>query len=317
MTTAPYISQLGMGEQCMNAPGVMKDAYLYSFVLDADREKMQDLVDRQLNAVAQDEFSYVVLGKHVIAAFMNAGKMTSGSESIGYLPDHEWTLFCLVAVFKKGHLLPERLVLYPLLVIVDTSIAMATGREIWGWKKEVGTVAVPRSGDPSSFVCQATLFESFNPQTEGKLAPLMTIEKQGVWNEPPSLWSTKEEALSGLGEQLIKTLLPTVLWGKKFLQIELASLISGLSVQVVNLKQFRDAEDQTGACYQALVESPLTIDSVDGGGVLWEDFQVTIADVASHALVKSLGMATSSKTSLALWLKCQFSAPLGRVVCSR
>jgi hypothetical protein len=314
MMKAKYVSQLGMGEQSMKPPGVMKRAFMYSFVLEADHKKLQAVVDAQLNDQAGEEWQYRVVGSHVLVTFMNAAQMTSSSEAVGWLPDREWTAFAFVAVFKPGHILPDRFVLYPLLVVVDTSIAMATGREIWGWKKEVGKIEVPRTGDPARFCCEATLFSTLAVDTEGSVGPLLTIKQTAPWEEPQSTWSSQEEVARGLKDAFSKIWSMTTTLGGKLLDLHGSDHIAALSGHVVTLKQFRAAEDAKVACYQAVVESSLQVDHFYGGGLLLGDWSVEISDVESHALVSQLGMKTSSTTGLGIWLECQFSAPTGRVI---
>jgi hypothetical protein len=69
------------------------------------------------------------------------------------------------------------------------------------------------------------------------------------------------------------------------------------AVPTLGLKQFRDAASPGQACYQAIVEAPLTTKELYGRPRFFFDaFQLTLMDVASHPVADVLGLSKAPQT---------------------
>jgi hypothetical protein len=76
-----------------------------------------------------------------------------------------------------------------------------------------------------------------------------------------------------------------------------------MNIDMVSLKQFRDAEKTDYACYQSLVSSLLYMDRINAGGSLADPLSrdlsggifVKIHDIPSQPLINSLGLVTDSR----------------------
>ena len=76
-----------------------------------------------------------------------------------------------------------------------------------------------------------------------------------------------------------------------------------MNIDMVSLKQFRDAEETDYACYQSLVSSLLYMDRINAGGSLGDPLStdlsggtfVKIHDIPSQPLINSLGLVTESR----------------------
>ena len=77
-------------------------------------------------------------------------------------------------------------------------------------------------------------------------------------------------------------------------------------VKILTLKQFRDAHDTESACYQAIVQSTISIDGIVDGGLLFNPQMgdptggifIDVRDDDSQSLVKDLGIEVSERIGI-------------------
>jgi hypothetical protein len=80
------------------------------------------------------------------------------------------------------------------------------------------------------------------------------------------------------------------------------------------LKQFRDAHVPGAACYQALVLVDMVVSRFRDGGLLPDDYQVTIEPLDGEPISRELGVAESCEPNLAFWIDFDFVVDLGNIV---
>jgi hypothetical protein len=314
----PYVSRRGHGEQSVEPPGVVRGARVFFFVLRADPVQAQKFVDVELNEPADGALRYRVAARRAALSFLD-GSLTSSTEPIGYLADHEFACWMPLAVFAPGRSEPSGLVYYNPYLIVDSSAAMATGREVWGFAKEVGALEMPSGPSAAArFAAQANLIDKFGPDAHARMATLVEIANPGPCGDLSPSWSSAGEAYREVTETLraTSTDAPVLDWkGDALLLFDLLKGMIAHHVPVVNLKQFRDAADPTRACYQAIVESACTVHAVHGGGWLRQPFVLRITPCESHPLAADLGLAGNEvPVEHAFWVDMDFTADLGREV---
>jgi hypothetical protein len=311
----PYVSTLGYAEQCSPAPGLILGAMCYAFAYKVtDTARLQATVDHFLNEPPGGKVTYKLLGELVFNTFLHAEKLTSGAEAIGWQPDYEAAFW--VPLHASG---PEpgddRLVFWMPYVALSVSEGMVTGREIWGFPKQVGEVDVATvDGATMRFESRAMVYDPLATETQGRVEPLVTVTGPAKAGGLVADWDSITGAMSGMHD----------LWtggddgfrlGSGFFLNTLDEVIHG-EVALVNLKQFRDAWDSTKACYQALIEGPCKVQSLRGGGLLPEGFSATIPDWASHRIAYHLGlpMEEAIPAVFGTWVAMDFAAMPGREV---
>jgi hypothetical protein len=154
------------------------------------------------------------------------------------------------------------------------------------------------------------------------------------------------QAMARLAGNKLKTLLPQMLPARRPGAPELAAIseaVAGLPVLFlddVTLKQFRNPEDPSLACYQALVNSQMGVDRLNRAGLLGDvnllrgdtsgGYTVEIHQLASEPIISTLGLDVSSwsdpdspdavatlKPVLPFWLDVDLLYGTGQVICSR
>ncbi len=283
-----YISRLGHGENSVEPPGIVKGAKTYFWVVKGNQAAMQQTVDNYLNAAGGDEVGYTVLSDFFFLSFLDGAALTSTAQVMGNVADREMAFWIPLLQKKRGDLLPS-LKLWMPYVIVDTSIAAITGRESWGFNKEVGGMAFPNDVPAQkTFVASAMTFINFSTTEVGQVRPLVTIKKPGGTaggssGSPIAVAADVIAALLAMG-----------------FTIAHATQLVNVGVPLINVKQFRDAQRPQRAAYQALVENDCTPVAISGGYIIEPGHKLDILSCASHQIVQDLGLPSYTDVPLDL-----------------
>lgn len=312
-----YVSQLGHGEQSSLPPGVIEGGMGWWFAIKADASAMQTLVDAQLNAPTGGAGpSYRVLGSHMLISMLDADRLTTPTQEVGYVPDQECGLWIPLIVWPSGGL--PRIVFWMPYIFINSSAGMCTGREVWGYPKEISSFVIPRHPDTAdAFVVNATIFRTLDTRTLGTFEPIIRIARTSGDPAPgfvAGAWSGFAEAAKAVAKELAESGVHFSVHGVEE-GIALAELGLSMNVPLANLKQFRDSLDPTRACYQAIVEAPIRMDSFGGGWFLPGTYTLEITPCESHQIVRDFGLAGSVvPVEFAFWMRMGFSAMPGKAV---
>ena len=324
MTPLPdYVSDHGHGEICYEAPLAINGVTAFAFALHADHVALQTLVDSQLNTAPNGAVRYEVIGHSALLTFLLAEHCTSASETVGWLSDRE-AAFWLLLVEKRANG-AARLVYWIPYLLIDAMSGMVTGREVWGYRKSLGTIDLPTMpADPARFIASTTVFNTFSAATKGENAARVTVRRDGAIGVLEPAWQSLEDTFNAI-QGMIR---------EEFSEFDMSDWLNALTVAeglvrlattrrvpVINLKQFRDVRDSTKACYQAIVECPCELVQLSGAGPLPGDFTAAILSCASHPIVADLGLGTAAANGttelpvrFAFWVKMDFQTLNGNVI---
>jgi hypothetical protein len=318
-----YVSDHGHGEICYEAPLAIDGVTTFAFALHADHQALQALVDSQLNAAAHGAVSYEVVGHSALLTFLSAEHCTSASEAVGWLSDREAAFWLLL--IEKRATGPARLVYWIPYLLIDAMSGMVTGREVWGYRKSLGTIDLPTAPEsPAQFIASTVIFSSFSAETRGENAALVTVRGPGPIGPLEPAWRDLADTfreIEGMVREGFSELDMSDWLNAVTVAEGLVRLATTRRVPVINLKQFRDVRDSTKACYQALVECPCELVRLTGAGPLPGNFTAAILSCASHPIVADLGLgapAPNGMTELpvrfAFWVKMDFRTLDGNVI---
>ncbi|WP_316014109.1 hypothetical protein [Roseobacter sp. HKCCA0434] len=315
----PYIDRLGHGEICFPQPLALKGATAYAFGLDADPTALQALVDSQLNAACAPSLRYEPVGDTVLLTFLEVEAATSLSQTIGVQGDREAMIWVPLWEYREGATFPRLTFFVPYLLInVDTGLVV--GREIWGYRKTIGEIDLMTDPGPGGFEARTTIFPTFSDSARAvENAPLI----RATGHNASSALRDDFDDVAGFLEAIrgnmrhSRGLIETVVEGMAFAW-DIGKLALDFVVPVVNLKQFRAAEDWTRACYQAVTESPAHLDKVHGGGLIAGEWTCSFRDCASHRIIDDLGLTgkrngewLSTEARFAFWVSFDFTTRNG------
>jgi len=340
-------------EQVWRPPASATDVVLYGFVVPASGPAIDAMLAHDLNLPSGNTVDYRSANPNVIVTFGSIGHEASTDpvdSGRGYISENEVSVWCLASDMNAN----GRLVWYLPYIFTDSQQTVSTGREIFGYPKQLGYFdANPLGGlgdtggvstvsglaiDPFGPASPATNREMLSVTRKAGAAALLGVPSLGgaLGSLVPGGIAVNMSIPSGPGAAPSATItasgsVPPVLtqsptpWIKGFVNalkapkamLDSHSLIFDMvnDTTLVFLKQFRDITCPTKACYQAVVEAPITF-HLTGVGYQQLDpsfFAVTVQSWASDPIADQLGIApnTPIKPASAFQAKLGFEIGLG------
>jgi Acetoacetate decarboxylase (ADC) len=331
----PDYVELG-GRQVWRPPYTARRAEVFGFALKADRGALDALLDDAFFEPSGGAVDYRCAHDHIMVTFATIAELASGrppDSDCGYMPEKEVSVWCLAADAAAG----DRLVWYLPYVFTDTGQTVATGREVYGYPKQLGKFA----GDYPGKLLRGgeTTVEALaiNPLRQDACAEWRPMISAACVAAPGAAEELDREAADGVdmveefaqafpGEPRTESLravgpapspaaiiapadapppprtVPSRPWVGLLLDTFLGRGLTGDPAELIFrmiddpslffLKQFRDVECPTKACYQAVVEAPLAV-SPEGASYERLDpgrFTIRFEDWASHPIARDLGV---------------------------
>ena len=297
------------------APVQLTDVVMHNFCVPADPVKLQAWLDRNFSAPSGGKVRYRLLGDKVFLSFAQIGKLwniETGQPIKGYTSEIDITIWILTQREDDG-LFALRWI--PAYLFVDSGPALVSGREIWGFPKQLGRFDFsPQNPDPSgerSFSADGFVVSPYGPESPARWATMFEARPIPITAEPG------RGSILGSLEGLAKVAVTRLTDGLTTIAGKLSTAMSGGGMTMALLKQFPDAATPTLACYQAIVETHATITNFIGGGLTIHDYEVRITSFDSHPYFDELGISSDwQNVGQAVWMNFDFQQALGTIVWS-
>ena len=295
----PYV-EYG-GRATTPPPFLSEGGRMRGLVLQGDEQRIADLVDRMFNIPAGGSTDYRSLGSNVlllVGGFDRVSCLTPPFDRWGSVAEIMASFWVPVMAGRDlgPTFLAERLVLAVPYILVDNPMSYLGGRETYGYAKTMARF------DPVDATGEHVTIEAFGGNfgrdAGGAWRPFMEVEEVGPEDGSPQ---RPLEGPAGLVRRLVGEL-PAfnsegeIVLADFRLTAELVDSMLDGRVHQLFLKQFRDAEDGTRACYQAVVEAPVNVLRVSNK-LVGRDADVTIHHLDSHPIGQELGV-TSQRASI-------------------
>jgi hypothetical protein len=318
----PYVRRLV--ESVDPQPYLVKGCHIICFALAADRKKLQAVVDQYFNQPSGGAVDYRALSDYVLASsFHIPDSRSTGSEETALNAFYEEMdlLFFIPVAYGKTHdgvFRAERVVWFVPAVFVDTSAAVAEGREVYGFPKLLARCIAPKKADDPAFFSVTT--DIYQGDAKGRrLQPAEIFRAKrhdsDKLGDQHATWGAWFDAISGMRD-LLKVHSEQKRFGDGLREkVHLFSSDQRLLV----LKQFRDAADATRACLLQIVECPITVTGFRGAGLVAGDWTVSIARFPKFTLASDLGIVGDGapvKPIAVYWVKLDCRLENGIVVWS-
>lgn len=287
--------------QVEGPPYQFTDTAVQVFPLKANPVQLEYLVNSYLNEVPKDVAYCVPAAPFVLMMLMSIGQQgqaaVSGGLSFGFTAENQVAFAIPIIRFRQAKnskkMVPVDQALLMPFIFTSSDIALVTGRTIFGFTNRLGWYSPPSQtwaknpGTPRRLLeVDADLIPNLWCGKAPQSLSLFSIEESAPAN-PLRLPFDPQEAPHPLvgAMKCTKDLSGTLLWLsasnilvpslRLFLRqlLRPKSHIAGLprtvpEFGIMTLKQFRDAEHQEQACYQALLNTPMAVTWIQNIGLL-------------------------------------------------
>lgn len=314
ISQTPYIEYGGL--QVLAPPYALTGISLQLYPVLGNHSAMQSVVDRYLNAVSTD-LKFKALGDVVLLQLGYIAQNASinlPDSNYGYGPETSATFIIPVIAYNPNNRIEFSIGLFMPYILVDNSLSLCSGREVFGIPKEIGWFSYDMAQPGSPSTVETLVFPTFSPQTPLQRRVLCTTQRSAVDSGPPSEdWTGSpmpvDSMLSRLYSPRIDGSVP--ISGPESDKLR-EHLLSG-SMPIYSLRQLRNPQNPTQASFSEITKAVMAVSSISAGGLISGAHDVTINAYDSHPIAKDLLGSESSVTTVRaifpFWLR--FDAQLG------
>lgn len=303
------------GGECVYCPpGVATGVRMYAFIMRGDQAALQEMFDRYLNTPSRGAVQFEPAGDLFVLNFTtlaHVGALIPPDLERGYFEESEVAIWCLG--YDRVSDTYSTFVPY---MVVDQGAAMAMGREVYGFPKQLGKVTMPADDGPyEGFRLQVMGVTEWGPHQRFAPMDLVSIDPVDAAAPPPA---------SGIGSQLELVLAMAALAreddglgamvrppggdpkdrhrtdGPNML--DALELLAEETLPMVFLKQVRDGQMPLRACYQAVQQADFKVTAYRGAYELPGPFRVTITDMVNEPIARDLGLVGNVHTPVAAFM---------------
>ena len=291
-------------------PYAARDARQDIFFLRGDRACLDAMFDRYFTTPSGGEVTVRPMTSIVALSVLRIDAISSseGDDDVG-AGIAEWE----VAVWTVGvDVTRQQPVMFAPYLFVDSGMAMAAGREVYGLPKQDGRFAVAPGGPPYSLTLDVLGSRRFDPSTPFTWQRLLRVAHGNAEAGRPR-WASLGEASRELGAGLR----PESFIDDAIVLLRFAAMFASGRLTLLALKQFRDVAQPDRACYQAITESYIRTTALHGGGLL-SGVTVDVEDLESAKIVRELGIRPGPQTPLhSIWMAYDFVLETGALLWQR
>ncbi len=314
-TMPHYIERVG--EVVYAPPGVATGVRMYAFLLRADPKRQQQMYDRYLNGPCGGVVEYEPAGPLVVLNFTtlnHVGALTPPVLQRGYFLENE------VAIWSLGYdSQQERYSTFVPYMFVDQGSAMAMGREVYGFPKQLGVVSMPGPDErPDEFVLETPGVAKWGENEQFTQQTLITISQTAA--AAPMYrhdFASQAHLVAELASLIAqdKGVAGVMGGGDAAATIDhaahAAELLASETLPMVFFKQIRDARTLY-ACFQGIHAADFVVTGSRGAGHLPGRYRIDIADLANEPIRRDLGLPDGPLTPVgAFWVDFDFTLSVG------
>ena len=287
---------------------------LYSFMVTADIGALERLVDLVLTRPTMGAAEFRPLAPMVMLSagdIANVKPLTPPYNSYGTVNELQLAVWVpVVQVSGKG---AEKTVknfwMFTSYIWVDNPMSMATGREMYGWPKSMGIIALPNGTDAS--LSMQTYGLDYGPGNQPSYKELLRLTPTA---NPAggSRVGTTVGAFARCVVDAVKAEHSMDLTAGLGIAVDLSDDAVDMSLPEIYLKQIRSIECGTDAALQQLCDSHATIEKFSFQQ-LPTSYSLTIQPIQSHPLGTDLGIA-NQEVKIGFKIEMNFRQDVGRVL---
>lgn len=291
----------------------LSNVVMHNFCLEADRAKLQAWLDKAFSEPSGGAIQYEAVGDRLFLSFAEIGQAREVGRvgaTKGFVGEIDTTVW-LLARRRDDGLFALRWI--PVYLFVDSGTAQATGREVWGFPKQIGRARFSAQGPhPSTdreFAVDALAIRAFGRDSQATYAPI--FEARPRIGDKAAAGGGVLGSLKALAESVAGRL--TTAFAS--ISIPLQEALGQGGMVMAMLKQFPDAADPTRACYQGIIEAQALINGFRGAGLTEAPYEVRVTSYASHPFMEELGLKPGwTEVGQGVWIDFDFEQHLGKEI---
>lgn len=283
---------------------------MHNFCVPASKAKMQAWLDQLFAEPTGGEVRYEALGDRLFFAIAEIAELRAvGPEGAkGYTSEIDTALWIMA---RKVGGKPTDLRFIPSWLFVDSGEALASGREVWGFPKQIGKFdfgpQTSELGAARDFTVSAQVVETFGHDAKAQLAP--------IFEARPRQKSERKHGILGSLEAFAEHMAQRVVGELANIAAHVNTVLAGGNVTMAFLKQFPHAPDPHLACYQGVVESEASVLKMRRSGITQDQYDVRITSYDSHPFAEALGVESGwQDAGEASWVEFDFEQKLGQQI---
>lgn len=275
------------------APGPWRceQVEMHAFYVQADMAALQRLCDRTLNEPTQGYLRYRPNTRFVIVTFQYLHDLHSTAPGFGHRGAHSYgeaAFWVLVSrIDRDGQVIggPAALVPY---IFAEDGVAVATGRELYGYPKEQAVIRMPRAGSADdSHAVEGLAVAHFGPGAQA--TPGTSILR--IRRTDPSILAGVGHAVLEFGEDMVSALLHGRIEGTSIaLMKDYLSMFIHKRLEMVFLRQFRATAGASGCDFMRVVSAPQDPVSLKSLCLLKGRYALELPPLESHPIAADLGL---------------------------
>ena len=244
------------GAATFPGPITLDDTRMWAFLLQGDYAKMTAWCQALFDGPSSGAVQVLPLSSLMMMTVVDigVGRFTDAPQ-MGWSKERELTFWlpCVRVEDRGGRKVATHFNMAMPYLVLDNPVAIASGREIFGYFKQAGQVTCPGDpGNPSNLTVDLFATRTFGAQSEEAYHRLLTMTPTlggGQLDEAMRSFAGGANALWSMLKADGQHWHPSLELGEELLVDVLERRIPQLF-----LKQFRDVADGTRACYQAINE---------------------------------------------------------------
>lgn len=332
------------GEIAYRQPFRSAGARIHFFFVEADQDYLAAYLDRCFNRPSGGVVSLRPPGPYVVLNFIHVERLTSGppDSALGGAAEDEASIWLPALEPRRG----SRLVWTVPYMFVDSGQALVSGREVYGYPKQLATFRTRflDDGTPDRLSLRTLALKKHKPKALAKPRRVVRVSRVGPHRPgEPRTHSDLRRATERL-EAFFPDRTEVVRYIEQIWEAgaesrnpapgtespeeqaqnrtDLAELTLRLwqdlfdcNLNMVLLKQFRSARDPQRACYQAMLEIPHKLAEMREWVLHGDQFDVEFASLASQHIQEELGVSREKqRVAMAVTVDFDFEVDRAKVL---
>lgn len=301
------------GEVTFPGPISLAQTKMWAFLLEADIAALTRWCQASFDIPSGGEVRVMPMTSAVMMTVVDIGRGTfPDAAQMGFSTERELTFWIPAVQVEErpnGELVATRFDMVLPYLVLDNPVAIASGREIFGYRKQGGTLSVPSdAGSNGGITVDLFATKTFGTTEQEKLQRLLTLAPTGA-TKPYAGGSNFSAGVEALWDYFRRE----ARWNPSLaFELDLFDNLLHMRVPQLFLKQFRDVADARLACYQAITEVMAEVTRFNALPDLVE-YDMTLETLASSPLAADLGIA-ARQTVFGVKLDFDMAIRPGRVV---